>query len=141
MGYRDGGGVVGVLAAVALVIVFASAMSWAWIALGLVLRTPTAVMNLGLALLFRLTFLSNVSVAPATMPDWLRHVANTNSISHPVTGARALMDGTAASHDVLILLATSTVLAPSPWCCTNRGSSPLEARGAPFSAQDKLTHC
>ena len=145
MGYRDGGGVVGVLAAVALVIVFASALSWAWIALGLVLRTPTAVMNLGFVLLFPLTFLSNVFVAPATMPDWLRHVANTNPISHLVTAARALMDGTAADHDVLILLATSTVLvlvlAPSPWCCTNRGSSALEARGAPFSAQDKLTHC
>ena len=116
MGYRAGGGVVGVLAAGALVIVFASALSWAWTALGLMLRTPTAVMNLGFVLLFPLTFLSNVFVAPATMPDWLRQVANANPISHLVTAARALMDGTAAGHDVFVVLATSAglvvVLAP-----------------------------
>jgi ABC-2 type transport system permease protein len=110
MGYRAGGGVLGVLAAVALVILFASALSWAWIALGLVLRTPTAVMNLGFVLLFPLTFLSNVFVAPATMPDWLRRVADDNPISHLVTAARGLMDGTAAGHDVLVVLATSVVL-------------------------------
>jgi ABC-2 type transport system permease protein len=110
MGYRAGGGVIGVLAAVALVIVFASALSWAWTALGLVLRTPTAVMNLGFVLLFPLTFLSNVFVAPATMPDWLRHVADANPITHLVTAARTLMDGTPAGHDVLVVLATSAVL-------------------------------
>ncbi len=110
MGYRARGGVLGVLAAVALVIVFASALSWAWIALGLVLRTPTAVMNLGFVLLFPLTFLSNVFVAPATMPNWLRHVADANPISHLVTAARALMEGTAAGHDALVVLATSAVL-------------------------------
>ena len=110
MGFRGASGVIGVLAAVALVIVFASALSWAWIALGLVLRTPTAVMNLGFVLLFPLTFLSNVFVAPATMPAWLRYVADANPISHLVTAARALMDGTAAGHDVLVVLATSVVL-------------------------------
>ena len=112
MGYRAGGGALGVLAAVALVIVFASALSWAWTALGLVLRTPTAVTNLGFVLLFPLTFLSNVFVAPATMPDWLRHVADANPISHLVTAARALMDGTAAGHDVFMVLATLAVPRP-----------------------------
>ena len=62
MGYRAAGGVLGVLAAVALVMVFASALSWAWITLGLVLRTPTAVMNLGFVILFPVTFLSNIFV-------------------------------------------------------------------------------
>jgi ABC-2 type transport system permease protein len=110
MGYRAEGGPLGVLAAVALVIAFASALSWVWIALGLVLRTPTAVMNLGFVLLFPLTFLSNVFVAPATMPDWLRHVADANPISHLVTATRALMDGTAAAQDALVVLATAAVL-------------------------------
>ena len=110
MGYRAAGGVVGVLAGAALVTVFASALSWAWTALGLVLRTPTAVMNLGFVLLFPLTFLSNVFVEPATMPNWLRHIADANPISHLVTASRALMDGTPAGHDVLVVLVTSAVL-------------------------------
>ena len=41
MGYDAGGGPLGVLAAVALVVVFAVSLSWAWTALGLVLREPT----------------------------------------------------------------------------------------------------
>jgi ABC-2 type transport system permease protein len=110
MGYRARGGVIGVLAAVALVVVFASALSWAWTALGLVLRTPTAVMNLGFVLLFPLTFLSNVFVSPATMPDWLRDAANANPISHLVTAARALMNGTVSGNDVVVVLAISAVL-------------------------------
>jgi ABC-2 type transport system permease protein len=110
MGYRAGGGVPGVLAAVALVVIFASTLSWAWVALGLVLRTPTAVMNLGFVLMFPLTFLSNVFVDPSTMPTWLRQVSDANPISHLVSATRALMDGTAAGHDVLVVLATSAAL-------------------------------
>ncbi|GAA2145546.1 ABC transporter permease [Nocardioides koreensis] len=107
MGYRAPGGPLGVLAAVALVILFASALSWAWTALGLVLRTPTAVMNLGFVILFPVTFLSNVFVDPETMPGWLRHIADANPISHLVTAARGLMDGTATGPQVLSVIAIS----------------------------------
>ncbi len=110
MGYRADGGVLGVLAAVALVVLFASALSWSWTALGLVLRTPTAVMNLGFVILFPVTFLSNVFVAPDTMPNWLRHIADANPISHLVTTARSLMDGTATAHQVLGVIATSAAI-------------------------------
>jgi ABC-2 type transport system permease protein len=41
MGFRPNGGPLGVLAAVALVLVFALSLSWIWTCLGLVLRTPT----------------------------------------------------------------------------------------------------
>ncbi len=40
------------LAAVGLVLLFASCLSWAWIALGLILRTPNAVMSAGFTLMF-----------------------------------------------------------------------------------------
>lgn len=110
MGYRARGGVLGVLAAVALVMLFASALSWVWTTLGLVLRTPTAVMNLGFVVLFPLTFVSNVFVAPRTMPTWLRDVADANPISHLVTTARALMNGAATSHQILGVIATSAAI-------------------------------
>jgi hypothetical protein len=45
MGYHAGGGTTGVLTAIALVLLFASALSWGWTTLGLVLRSPTAVLN------------------------------------------------------------------------------------------------
>ena len=110
MGYRAHGGPAGVIAAVTLVILFASALSWAWTTLGLLLRTPTAVMNLGFVILFPVTFLSNVFVAPQTMPTWLRHVADANPMSNLVTTARSLMNGTATSHQVLGVIATSAVI-------------------------------
>ncbi|GGB23773.1 transport permease protein [Flexivirga endophytica] len=110
MGYRAHGGVLGVLFAVGLVVLFASALSWAWTTLGLLLRTPTAVMNLGFVILFPVTFVSNVFVAPDTMPGWLRNVAEANPISHLVTAARDLMDGTPAGHQAILVIGTAAVL-------------------------------
>ena len=110
IGYRPHGGAFGVLAAVGLVTLFASAVSWAWTTLGLLLRTPTAVTNIGFVVLFPITFLSNIFVAPATMPSWLRHIADANPISHLVTAARGLMAGTATASGVLAVLATAVVI-------------------------------
>ena len=110
MGYHAGGGPAGVAAAVALVIVFASALSWVWTTLGLLLRTPNAVMTVGFVILFPITFLSNVFVDPATMPGWLRTIAEHNPMSHLVTAERALMEGTNATSDVLWVLAAAVLL-------------------------------
>ena len=68
MGYRPDGGVPGMLAAIALVVVFAFGMSWVFTTVGLVLRSPSAVMNAGFMALFPLIFLSNVFVEPSTLP-------------------------------------------------------------------------
>jgi ABC-2 type transport system permease protein len=116
MGYRPAGGVTGVLAALALVVAFASALSWAWITLGLALRTPNAVMSIGFVILFPVTFISNIFVDPATMPGWLRSVSSVNPVSHLVTATRALMAGTATAPQVLWTVAAAgtliTVFAP-----------------------------
>lgn len=111
MGFRPPGGLAGVLAAVGLVLVFASALSWAWITLGLVLRTPNAVMNLGFVIMFPLTFLSNVFVDPETTPSWLRTVIDANPITHLVTAARGLMAGTPSTSDVFWVLIAAAILA------------------------------
>jgi ABC-2 type transport system permease protein len=126
MGYAAGGGPLGVLAAVVLVIVFAVSLSWAWTALGLVVRTPNAVLSIGFVLLFPITFLSNIFVDPDTMPAGLRAFAEVNPISHLVTAARGLMDGTATAGQVLFVLAASVVLtalfAPlTTWLYRRRG--------------------
>ena len=111
MGYRAGGGTGGVLAAVALVVVFAVTLSWVWITLGLLLRTPTTVMNLGFVIMFPLTFVSNVFIQPATLPGWLRAAANANPITHLTAAVRALMTGQPAGHQSLWVVGTSLLLA------------------------------
>ena len=110
MGYRPAGGAAGTLAAIALVLLFASALSWAWITLGLVLRSPNAVMSIGFVILFPVTFMSNIFVDPATMPGWLRGISDINPVSHLVTATRTLMAGTATTPQVLWAVAAAGAL-------------------------------
>jgi ABC-2 type transport system permease protein len=93
-----------------LVLLFASALSWAWVTLGLVLRSPNAVMSIGFVILFPVTFMGNMVVDPATMPGWLRAVSDVNPVSHLVTATRALMAGTATTPRVLWVVAAAAVL-------------------------------
>ena len=110
MGFRPDGGAIGVLAAVALVLVFALSLSWIWTSLGLVLRTPNSVQTIGLLILFPLTFASNVFVDPQTMPGWVRAIVDVNPISRLVTATRGLTDGTATATQIAWVLAASAVL-------------------------------
>lgn len=116
MGYDAHGGAFGVLAAVALVLVFSGSLSWMWTTVGLLVRTPQAVQSLGLLILFPLTFCSNIFVAPRTMPAWLRAVVDGNPISHLVTAARGLMSGHATAGQVgwviVASVAVTAVFAP-----------------------------
>ena len=68
LGYRPDAGFTGVIGALCLVVVFAFGLSWVFTTLGLLLRSPSAVMNAGFMGIFPLTFLSNVFVDPATLP-------------------------------------------------------------------------
>jgi ABC-2 type transport system permease protein len=111
MGYHAGGGAPGVTAALALVLLFASALSWAWTTLGLIRRSPNAVTSIGFVTLFPVTFLSNVFVDPHTMPVWLHRLADANPISHLVTATRALMNDTATAAQPLWVLAAAGILA------------------------------
>jgi ABC-2 type transport system permease protein len=110
MGFRAGGGPLGVIAAVALVLTFAFALSWLWTTLGLILRTPNAVMSIGFVIVFPLTFMSNIFVRPDTMPSWLRGFAEANPITHLATAERGLMQGTATGGEILSVLAAAAVL-------------------------------
>jgi ABC-2 type transport system permease protein len=110
LGYRPDAGVPGVIAALALVIVFAFGLSWVFTTLGLLLRTPNAVMNAGFMGIFPLTFLSNVFVEPETLPSALEAFVNVNPISILADASRGLMEGNAEAGDILIALATAAVL-------------------------------
>jgi ABC-2 type transport system permease protein len=67
-------------------------------------------MNIGFVILFPVTFMSNIFVDPATMPGWLRAVADVNPVSHLVTATRTLTAGTATTPQVLWALAAAGTL-------------------------------
>jgi ABC-2 type transport system permease protein len=78
--------------------------------MGLLLRSPNAVMNAGFMGIFPLTFLSNVFVEPKTLPAALEAFVDVNPISILATASRGLMNGSADAGDVMIVLATASVL-------------------------------
>ena len=110
LGFRPDGGVVGVVAAMALVIVFAFGMSWIFTSLGLVLRTPNAVLNAGFMGVFPLIFLSNIFVQEDTLPRGLKEVVEVNPITILTSATRDLMAGNSAGGDIAICLAVTVGL-------------------------------
>jgi len=111
IGYRPGGGAPGILAGIGLLLIFALALSWAWTTLGLLLRTPQAVMSAATVVLFPLTLASNVFVAPHTMPGWLQALVSVNPVSYLVSAERALMAGHPAAGPMAWVLLASAALA------------------------------
>jgi ABC-2 type transport system permease protein len=110
MGFEAEAGIAGVIAAVALVVVFAFGLSWVFTIVGLLMRAPNAVMNTGFMALFPLIFLSNIFVEPATLPGWLEWFVGVNPISHLVSATRGLMQGNADGEDILIVFASAAAL-------------------------------
>lgn len=110
LGYRPDAGVIGAVAALGLVVVFSFGLSWVFTTLGLLMRSPNAVMNAGFMGIFPLTFMSNVFVDPTTLPGPLEAFVNVNPISLLATSSRGLMDGNAETSGVLVVLAVAAAL-------------------------------
>ncbi|MBN8866803.1 MAG: ABC transporter permease [Solirubrobacterales bacterium] len=110
IGFRPEGGPLGVIAGIALTIVFAFSISWIWTLLGLVMRTPEAVLNTAMTVLFPVIFASNIFVDPDTMPGWLQSVVDLNPITHLTTAVRGLMGTGAETSDLIWVFASSAVL-------------------------------
>jgi ABC-2 type transport system permease protein len=110
IGYRPEAGVTGVVAALALVVVFACGLAWVFTTAGALMRSPSAVMNAGFMTLFPLTFLSNAFVDPDTLPSWVEAFVGVNPVSHLITAVRGLMDGTGAGTEALYVLIAAGVL-------------------------------
>ncbi|MGN5734523.1 ABC transporter permease [Arthrobacter psychrochitiniphilus] len=77
-------------AAVALLLLFAYALSWMMAYLGMLVRSPEVINNVSFLVLFPLTFISNAFVPSATLPTPLRVFAELNPVSALVQAARQL---------------------------------------------------
>jgi len=109
LGFRPGGGALGVLMAVGLVLLLAFAVSWIWIVISMLVKTPESVMTTSFLVLFPLTFISNIFVNPATMPLWLQGVVNANPVTHLVTASRGLMHGQDVTGNVTAVIIAAVV--------------------------------
>jgi ABC-2 type transport system permease protein len=109
LGFRPGGGLVGVVAGLGLLVLFSFAFSWIWTMFGLFLRSEKSVMGVSMLVLFPLTFLSNVFVEPKTMPGWLQVFVEVNPITRLVAAVRGLMAGRADAGEITWVLVASVV--------------------------------
>ena len=112
MGYRPGGGFVGVVCAAMLVMVCAFAISWIFALMGVLMSKAASVQGTSMMILFPLTFMSNAFVPADTMPGWMQAFVNINPVSHLVTAVRELAnDGHFGIHAVYALLGAAVIVA------------------------------
>jgi ABC transporter DrrB family efflux protein len=95
VGWRAHDGVLRLGAGLLLLMLFAAAMVWIGTLIGLMVRTPDAVMGVGFTVVFPVTFLSNAFVPVLTLPDVLRHIAEWNPVSVLVAAIRELFGNSA----------------------------------------------
>jgi ABC-2 type transport system permease protein len=86
VGWTIRNGIESLVGGIALLLLFAFAMSWLGIWLGLNVPTVEVAQQVVFTVLFPITFVSNVFVPPQTLPSWLQPVAEWNPTS-TLTGA------------------------------------------------------
>jgi ABC-2 type transport system permease protein len=96
IGYRPGGGVLGVLGAIVLAIFTGWAVAWVFTFIGTIARNARSVQGISMLILFPLTFLSNAFVPVRTLPSALADFVKVNPVSHLVSASRDL-----ANHGVI----------------------------------------
>ncbi|MBM4724660.1 ABC transporter permease [Rhodococcus hoagii] len=112
MGYRPGGGFVGVVCAALLVMMCAFAISWIFALMGVLMSKAASVQGTSMMILFPLTFMSNAFVPADTMPGWMQAFVNVNPVSHLVTAVRELANsGHFGIHAVYALIGAAVIVA------------------------------
>ena len=112
IGYRPGGGVLGVAGAILLAMLAGWSLAWIFTLFGIVGRNAQAVQGISLLVMFPLTFLSNAFVPTDTMPGPLRAFAEVNPVSLVITAIRDLAnDGAVTGNVGWALLGCAVVIA------------------------------
>jgi ABC transporter DrrB family efflux protein len=93
VGFRIGAGVPAFLAGLALIILFAYALSWVFAVIGLSAPNSETAQVMAFPILFPLIFASPAFVGVNTLPSWLRVFALHQPVGVIITATRALMVG------------------------------------------------
>jgi ABC transporter DrrB family efflux protein len=116
LGFRLGNGVLGLLGAIVLLLVFAAAFSWVAVLVGVLAKDAERVQIFGFTALFPVTFVSNVFVPVETMPGWLQAFVKANPVSVLSDACRGLLlggpVGTPVIQSLLWAIGIAAVFAP-----------------------------
>jgi len=110
IGYRPGGGFLGVAGAIVLAIFTGWALAWIFTFLGSIAKSARAVQGMSLLILFPLTFLSNAFVPVTSLPGWLAAFVKVNPVSHLVSAMRDLANQGVVTSEVGWTLLTGFVV-------------------------------
>jgi len=110
LGFRSSAGVVGWLAAIGILTLFAFALIWLAVALGLAAKSVETASNTPM-ILFMVLFLSSAFVATATMPTGLRWFAEVQPFTPVADTLRGLLTGTAVGDHAMAAIAWSIGIA------------------------------
>ncbi|CCK30552.1 ABC-transporter, transmembrane component [Streptomyces davaonensis JCM 4913] len=100
----------GLLASVALSVVFGSALMWVFLTLGVVMKNVQSVQAMGFLVLMPLQFGSSIFAPTDSMPGWLQNFTDYNPLSALADASRGLMNGGPVAHDLWLTLGWSVVL-------------------------------
>lgn len=100
VGWRIRSSVLEAIAGVALLLLFAYALSWVMAFLGMTVRSPEVINNVSFLVLFPLTFISNAFVPAETLPGPLRVFAEWNPVTSLVQAARELFGNVPAGTPI-----------------------------------------
>jgi oleandomycin transport system permease protein len=116
LGFRMSTGPLAAVAAFGLMIAFAFALCWVWVLLGLMVPSPTTLQGVGFAVMFPLTFGSNLLVKTGTLPGWIQAWVKINPVTSLSDAVRGLLVGgpvaDPARNTLLWTLAIVVVFAP-----------------------------
>ena len=111
IGFRFQTNVFGVIAGLALALVFTFAVSWVMATIGLIVKNPEATQSAVFLPIFPLVFASSIFVPTTTMPGWLRSFADhqpitvtANALRGLILGEGALPPGTSVESQILLAL-------------------------------------
>jgi ABC-2 type transport system permease protein/oleandomycin transport system permease protein len=93
LGFRITGGIGGFLAGVLLLMLFAAAVSWCAVLIGMLAGDAEKVQAFGFTLIFPITFTSSAFVRVDTMPGWLQAWVDVNPVTHLSDAFRGLLLG------------------------------------------------
>jgi ABC-2 type transport system permease protein len=110
IGFRPAGGFLGMFWTMVLVLIFSFALSWLWIIVGMLMKTPETVMTMSFVFLMPLTFASDIFVQLETMPGWMQAAVGKNPVTLLARAARGLMHGNVVMSDVYWVLIASGII-------------------------------
>jgi ABC-2 type transport system permease protein len=110
VGWRVHTGIIPLIGAVLLVLLFGYALSWIFATVGLVVGDPETAQAAAFPVMAPLVFASNAFVPVASMPDWLQPWAEHQPVSVVITAVRDLTIGGPTTFDVLAAILWCAVI-------------------------------